>query len=148
MKRFMVIGAVAAAVVILAGAGMAVASGQHNKAGLDGSGVHGKITSITTNGGVTTIVIHNRKGSTTITADANTKVRVDRQKVALANLTIGERIRARVVNGTAMRISGTTKVAKVGHKHHQAPAAPVTPSTPTPEAVPVVPVTPAAPPAQ
>jgi len=70
----------------------------------------------------TTIVIRNHKGTTTITANAGTKVRLDKQKSQLANLTVGERIHARVVNGAARRISGTTKVCKVGHKHNQTPA--------------------------
>jgi subtilase family serine protease len=143
MKRMMVIGAVAAAVVILAGAGLAVASGQHTS---NGSAVCGKILSITPNATdptQVTIVVQNKKGTTTITADANTKVRVDKQKVALANLTVGEKIHARVANGTAQRISGTTKVCKVSHKHNHAPATPSTPSTPPIEATPVAPVTPA-----
>ena len=122
MKRLMVIGAVAAAVVILAGAGMAMAGGQFAKAALNGSAIHGKILRITPNGALVTIVIQNHKGTTTITADANTKVRVDKQTATLASLTVGERIHARVVNGAASRISGTTKVCKVGHKHNQAPA--------------------------
>jgi predicted RNA-binding protein with RPS1 domain len=123
MKRLMVIGAVAAAVVILAGAGMAVAAGgQHVKAAHNGSAVHGKIMSITPNGALVTIVIQNRKGTTTITADANTKVRVDRQSATLAGLTVGERVHARVVNGVASRISVSTK-ARHRHGHASAPAA-------------------------
>jgi len=145
MKRMMVIGAVAAAVVILAGAGMAVAAGGAHKAAHNGSAVCGKIMSITTSGTVTTIVVQGRKGTTTITADASTKVRVDKQKVDLANLTVGEKIRARVANGTALQISGTTKAGKVSHKHHQASTTPVTPTTP--EAAPVAPVAPVTPPA-